>query len=153
MTKLPLLREAIMPRIDGMQKDIKKLRELVSRGVDQFLEEGETFALAQHHLRLALEGVFHIGAHILSRLEGGRAREYAEIATRLGELEIVPREFANTKLVEMAKMRNILTHFYAKVDAAHLYRILRDDVGDIEEFLRAVKRIIERPDKFGFTIE
>ena len=85
MTKLPLLREAIMPRVDGIYKDLKKLRELVARGPAEFQEETETFALAQHHLRFALEGVLHISAHILSRLEGGRAREYAEIATRLGD--------------------------------------------------------------------
>lgn len=55
---LPLEREAIMPRIDGIRKNILKLQELGKLPFEKF-REGDSFDLAQHHLRLALEGVFH----------------------------------------------------------------------------------------------
>ena len=85
---LPLEREAILPRIDGIRKNLEKLRQLGELPFDEF-RTGDAFDLVQHHLRLALEGVFHIGAHILSRLPGGRAVEYREIALKLGEADIV----------------------------------------------------------------
>lgn len=153
MSALPLLREAVIPRLDGITKDIKKLRELHQRGLAEFAKKGDTFDLAQHHLRLALEGVFHIGAHVLSRLEGGRSREYAELAMRLGELGVVPKEFAESKLVPMAKMRNLLTHFYAEVEVKRLYDILEKNLGDIEEFLRVIKQLLEHPERLGLTVE
>ncbi|MBI2444362.1 MAG: DUF86 domain-containing protein [Candidatus Magasanikbacteria bacterium] len=153
MPILPLLREAVIPRLDGILKDIKKLRELHRRGPEEFVKKEDTFALAQHHLRLALEGVFHIGAHVLSRLEGGRAREYAELAVRLGELGVVPKEFAESKLVPMAKMRNLLTHFYAEVEAGRLYDVLAKDIDDIEIFLQAIKHLFEHPDRLGLAVE
>ena len=58
---LPLEREAVLPRIDGIRKNIQRLQKLGELPLEDF-QEGDSFDLAQHHLRLALEGVFHIEA-------------------------------------------------------------------------------------------
>ncbi|MCL5021565.1 MAG: hypothetical protein M1339_07920 [Bacteroidetes bacterium] len=50
---------------------------------DEFAVESN-FVQVQFYLRRALEGVFHIAAHILSRIPGGRADEYKQIAIRSG---------------------------------------------------------------------
>src|SRR5207302_7908701 len=100
-----------------------------------------------------LEGVFHIASHILSRLPGGRAVEYKEIARRLGELGVVPRDFAARALVPMAGMRNLLVHDYADIKAAWLYAIVRDHRMDIEEFLKHVKDVVQNPGRLGLTIQ
>jgi len=47
---------------------------------DEFAKE-ENFVRGQFYLRRALEGVFHIGSHILSRIPGGRVTEYKAAAT------------------------------------------------------------------------
>ncbi|MBI4261911.1 DUF86 domain-containing protein [Candidatus Uhrbacteria bacterium] len=153
MTKPPLLRESIQPRLDGIMKDLETLRTLAERGASEFERKEETFALAQHHLRLALEGVFHIASHILSRLNGGRAREYRELAVKLGEHDIVPRDFAETVLVKMAGYRNRLTHLYAAITPSELHAILTNRLLDIEQFLGYVKNVVEHPQQFGLTIE
>lgn len=149
---LPLEREAILPRIDGIRKNLAKLRELGVLSFDDF-KTGDPFDLTQHHLRLALEGVFHIGAHILSRLPGGRAVEYREIATKLGEFGVVPDAFAREKLVPMAKLRNLLVHHYADIDAKRIYSVVRNYLGDIEEFLKHIKSVTDEPKKFGLEIQ
>lgn len=149
---LPLEREAIMPRIDGMRKNISRLRELGKIPFENF-KEGDPFDLAQHHLRLALEGVFHIGAHILSRLPGGRTVEYREIAEKLGKTGVVDQAFAENSLVPMAKLRNLLVHHYANLDARRLYDVINNHLEDIETFLRAVKAVVETPKKFGLRVE
>lgn len=148
---IPLEREALLPRIDGIRKNIARLRELSLLPTDEF-SRGDAFDLAQHHLRLALEGVFHIGSHILSRLPGGRPVEYAGIALKLGELNVVEPAFAQSKLVPMAKLRNLLVHQYADIDAARLQGILRDHLVDIEAYLGAVGDLLERPDRLGLEI-
>ncbi|MBI5798590.1 MAG: DUF86 domain-containing protein [Candidatus Yonathbacteria bacterium] len=153
MTKPPLLRESIQPRLDGIMKELETLRMLAARGAPEFDRKDETFSLAQHHLRLALEGVFHIASHILSRLNGGRAREYRELAVKLGEHGIVPRDFAETVLVKMAGYRNRLTHLYAAITPSELHTILTHRLPDIEQFLVYVKKVIEHPQQFDLTIE
>lgn len=152
MTSLPLEREAILPRLDGIQKNIRKLREL---GILPFqvFRAGDAFDLAQHHLRLALEGVFYIGSHILSRLPGGRAAEYREIAVKLGESGIIDRAFAEESLVPMARMRNLLVHHYADIDPQRLYAMIHDHLSDIEKFLSAVKELCDHPERHGLTLQ
>lgn len=90
---LPLEKEAIMPRLDGIRKNLAKLQSLGELLLTDF-RTGDNFDLAQHHLRLALDGVFRLGSHILSRLPGGRPVEYAGVAQKLGELGVVDLAFA-----------------------------------------------------------
>ncbi len=152
MTPLPLEREALFPRIDGIQRNLARLRALGALPFDEF-RTGDSYDLAQHHLRMALEGVFHIGAHILSRLPGGgRATEYREIAVQLGAHGIVGPAFAEQALVPMAKMRNLLVHHYADTDPERLYRVVREHLDDIEKFLSAVRIVCEDPARFGLSL-
>ena len=92
-----LKKQSILPRIDGIQRDLVKLNELGKLPPEEFSLENN-FVLSQFYLRRALEGVFHIGGHILSRIPGNRPVEYKQIAIRLGEAGIVPQEFAKGKM-------------------------------------------------------
>lgn len=148
----PLQREALMPRINGIKKNLQKLKAFGKLPFKTFIEENN-FDLTQHHLRLALESIFHIGGHILSRLPGGRAVEYTEIAIKLGEFGVVSKEFAQDKMIPMAKMRNVLVHHYIEADARKLYEIVKKHLSDLEKFLRAIKKVMEKPGKFGLRIE
>lgn len=148
----PLAREAIFPRIDGIRKNLKKLEDLASLPEAQFFQD-DPFALAQHNLRLALEGVFHIGSHILSRLPGGRAVEYREIARKLGELKVVPNDFAQRALVPMAGMRNVLVHDYADLDLKKFRDTVVTHRNDIEIYLRHIGDFLQHLDQFDLTIE
>lgn len=147
----PLSREAIIPRIDGIRKNLKKLDGLARLPFDKF-SSGDPYDLAQHHLRLALEGIFHISSHILSRLPGGRADQYAEIARKMGELGIVPKNFATRALIPMAGLRNILVHAYSDIDAKKLHDTIRDHRQDIEVFLKHVREFLQNPKKFGVIV-
>lgn len=148
----PLQRESIEPRLDGLQKELILLKQFSALPFEEFKSD-LVYDRAQLHLRFALEGIFHIGGHILSRLPGGRYTEYKEIARKLGEAGIVNKDFAEQKLVLMAGYRNRLTHFYAEITSAELYKILNEHLNDIEIFLHAVKELVERPERLGLTIE
>lgn len=145
-------KQAIVPRIDGIESDLQKLKNLRKLSLAEFSSESN-FISAQYYLRRALEGVFHIGGHILSRLPGKRATEYKQIAVRLGETGIVTPEFAKTKLKQMAGYRNRLTHFYADVTPEEIFGVLKNDLADIEFFLKAIRDLLEKPQKFDLSIE
>lgn len=146
-------RQAVLPRIDGITRDLVRLRELATHPMKEFADRGDTFALSQFYLRQVLEGVFHIGSHILSRLPGGRATEYKEIARLLGERGVVPREFALQILVPMAGYRTRLTHFYYEVGPAEILPILQNKLGDIDQFLDYIRAILQDPSTLGLGIE
>lgn len=96
--------------------------------------------------------MFHIAAHILAQIPGGNASEYKELARKLGEAGIVSRDFAEKKLVTMAKYRNRLVHFYAQITPEELYGILQHDLDDVTIFLSGVKNVLTHPEAFGLTV-
>lgn len=151
MKETPLEREALFPRIDGIQKNIAKLKRLAALSEKEFSDE-DNFALAQHNMRLALEGVFNISSHILSRLPGGRAVEYKEMALKMGEQKVVPRNFAEKALAPMAGLRNILVHIYSDLDVKRFQKILKNHLTDIEEFLTHIRNFLENLDNRGLSI-
>lgn len=148
----PIKSQSIIPRIDGIQRDVGKLKELGELPLAEFAKE-DNFIKAQFYLRQALEGVFHIGSHILSRIPGGRATEYKEIALKLGELGIVDKNFAQTKLKNMAGFRNRLTHFYAEIAPEEIYKIIQENLDDFGRFLDVIRLLMKNPQKFNLQIE
>src|SRR3989344_2791460 len=140
MKQLPIEKDTVLKRVNGIQIELAELGKLGQLSYENFQKE-KGFELGQYHLHRALEGVFNISAHILSRLPGAQATKYAEIAQKLGEFGIIDKNFAATKLTEMAKYRNRLVHFYAEVTPEEIYKLLQNDLGDFDVFLRAVKNV------------
>ncbi|MBI2981217.1 MAG: DUF86 domain-containing protein [Deltaproteobacteria bacterium] len=153
MTPLPLEKETILVRVNGVQGELAELKKFADFPFEEFAK-GVGFKLAQYHLHRALEGVFHITAHILSRIPGGHeGGGYKEMARLLGDKGIVDREFANKKLANMAGYRNRLVHFYSEITPDELYKLLGNDLKDVEVFLKAVKTLLEKPEQHGLTIK
>ncbi len=144
--------DVVMVRVNGIEGEIAELGKLAAEPLETFAS-GVGYKLAQYHLHRALEGVFHIATHILARVPGGQVTQYSEMARKLGEVGIVPREFSEGKLVTMAKYRNRLVHFYAQITPEELYGILTKDLGDFTTFLTGVKNLLEHPERFGLTVE
>ena len=152
MIKETIKSQSLIPRIDGIERDLEKLEGLGKLPLDILAIE-ENFIKAQFYLRRVLEGVFHIGSHILARMPGGRVTEYKEIALKLGELGIVEKRFANNQLKNMAGYRNRLTHFYSDITLQEIHKIIHNNLGDIAMFLQAVRELLKHPQRFNLTVE
>lgn len=152
MKKQPLEKDTIIKRINGIQAEIAELQKIGAQSLDEFSAK-DGYKLAEYHLHHALEGVFHISSHILSRIPGGQATEYAESARKLGEFGLIDKEFANTALIKMAKYRNRIVHFYAEITPEEYYGIIKNNLGDFDVFLHAVKNVLEHPERFGLGVE
>ncbi len=151
MTPLVIEKDMIVKRIDGIESEIYEMETLKNQPLETFAA-GDGHKLAQYHLHRALEGVFKIGSHILSRLPGSQATEYREIAKKLGEADIIDKDFADQVLVKMAKYRNRLVHFYAEITPAELHGILQSHLGDITTYLGNIKQLLAHPEKHGLTV-
>lgn len=146
-----LQRESIEPRLDGIEKEILLLQSFGKLTFEKFNHD-TILDRTQLHLRFALEGVFHIGSHLLSRTPGGRFTEYKEIARKLGEMKIVDPIFAEQILVKMAGYRNRLTHLYAQIKPEELYTIVSNHLNDLITFVQSIKNVLKHPEKFGFEV-
>lgn len=58
----------------------------------------------------------------------------------LGEAGIFPSKFVTT-LIKMARFRNRLVHIYWDVDNNTLYNILKNDLQDLDIYLKAMVKL------------
>lgn len=150
MSPKSLETDIVTKRINGIQTEVAELGNLAKMPIEEF-ESGVGFKLAQYHLHRALEGVFNIGAHILSCIPGGQATEYKEIARKLGEYKIVDKKFADETLAKMAGYRNRLVHFYAEITPKEIYNLISQNLDDFNTFLSAAKDVLQNPNRYGVS--
>ncbi len=157
MYKVPLSRTKIESKLAIVRESLVELDAIAKKmSLEDFVVDRREFAVAEHYLRRALEAVFDIAGHIISRFPyapGKRPKTIKEIARALGEKGVVEMDFANTKLVEMAGYRNRLTHFYDEITPKELYHIIANDLPDVEMFSRCVITAMRQPERFGLTAE
>jgi uncharacterized protein YutE (UPF0331/DUF86 family) len=117
---------------------LKSMRDLPR---ESFLQEDKP-AAAESYLRRCLEALFDTARHITARSAGKGIVEYKEIARNLGEKGVITPDLAE-KLVLMAGYRNRMTHFYHEISNEELYRIISENLKDIEEFVKQIRTFLE----------
>ncbi len=156
MYKVPLSKIKIESKLAIIRESILELEKIGAQcSKKQFIDDKNKFAIAEHYLRRALEAVFDIGGHIISRFSyspSKRPKTFKEIAIALGEKNIVDKQFAKNKLLEMAGYRNRLVHFYDEITAKELYQIIKKDLRDLEIFAQSVIKIVKNSKSVGLEI-
>ena len=131
-------------------------KTIAESNTEAFAADITKFAVAEHFLRRALEAVFDIGGHIISRFAyspGKRPKTLKEIARALGEKGVIEKKFAEGALSNMAGYRNRLVHYYDEITPQELYSIVTKDLGDFEHFASAAVKVIRNPNLFDLTAE
>lgn len=95
-----------------------------------------------HGLQLSIQILIDIGNHILAGLKVNQVEDYADIIERLGEINIIPLEFAKS-IRGMAGLRNLLVHEYARLDLTKIYSILQSNLSDFHRYMEHIKKYLE----------
>ncbi|MEW6408689.1 MAG: DUF86 domain-containing protein [Nitrospirota bacterium] len=130
----------IEDRLGFLNEAVARLKRLSLYSEEDFLKDDNP-AIAESYLRRSLEAVFDIGRHIIAKTAGKGIVEYKEIARTLGDKGVVSRDCSNA-LVLMAGYRNRLIHFYHQVEDKELYTILKENLTDIERFIKEIRNFI-----------
>lgn len=120
--------------IRGYLKDLKVLSRIE---LGDFKNNRERQLAVMHALQLAIEGCLNIGAHIISADELGAPKDYADIFELLAKAKIINADFAD-RMKKMAGFRNRLVHLYWDIDLNQLYNILKNNLTDFDEYLKAI---------------
>ena len=148
---IPIDINKIRNLISDIQNSANELRELAKLGLEEFKSDRKNYALAEHNMRRALEGILTIGTHILSRLPA-KTKDYQEIIISLGNYGIIPRDFAE-KNKKLAGYRNRLVHMYWEGSMEELHQIINQHLADIEQFCEYFQEVLQDPQKFKLETE
>lgn len=116
---------------------LDELKPFSTMTEESFLSDRKNPPFVESYLRRALEAVFDIGRHILAKTHGFKELEYKAIARELGLKGVVTKETSDI-LYLMAGYRNRMVHFYKEIKPEELYRIVTENISDIERFIKEI---------------
>ena len=116
---------------------LEKLHILVALPRDAFLQDFTNVESAKHLLQVSIECCLDIAHHIVAD-EGWRTpADYYDTFVVLYENGILPEAFMPT-LRQMVGFRNRVVHLYWDVDDATVYRILQENLGDFDTYIKFI---------------
>jgi uncharacterized protein YutE (UPF0331/DUF86 family) len=132
-----------------VQARIAKIREYVAllrkirRLADErrFAEDPLIYGNAERYLQLAIQGVLDISNHIVADMRLNLPADSKDLFSLLATHRVLPVRLSK-KLVSMAGFRNVLVHEYLEIDRRRVYRVLKDELGDFEKFIKAVGKLL-----------
>ena len=132
MTRGELDPEVIRRHLSMLREALANLRRHAGRSAPELRVNADLRWTVERGLQLCVQNVLDIATH-LSAAAGLDAPDYASAIDRLAELAVVPAAFA-ALLRPIAGFRNVLVHGYLQVDLGILERVLREKLGEMEEF-------------------
>lgn len=135
----PLDRDRLRSLLGVISESVRQLDELGRLSEEHFLADFKNTESAKYLLIKATEAAIDTCNHLVARMGGRAPRDYADCFAVLEELDVLPAELTS-RLRQMARFRNLLVHMYQEVDDRRVYRILRESLGDLEEYSRLVSR-------------
>ncbi len=134
-------------RLDELSERLARLTPLRERPRSDFDADPYLRDIAERNLEVAAQCCIDI-CHRIIALEGARKpRDYREAIVRMGELGVLPPEFA-ANLAPIAGFRNILIHEYLLIDWDEVYRNLAN-LDDLERFVTLIRDWLRRQGEKG----
>lgn len=137
-------REIVRDREGRIRAYVTDLRTFRQISEAEFLGNRERQYAVLHALQLAIEASVEIATHICTADGPGVPSSYAEAFDRPRDAGVIDESLSEA-LRQMARFRNRIVHFYAKVDLAYVHRLLQERLDDFDRFLIAVERYLEQP--------
>ncbi len=116
---------------------MRRLEPLRTKLLDEFFQDAYLRDIVERNLEIAIQCYIDIANRIISLETAPRPRDSYESILWLGELGVLPMDFAR-KLTPMAGFRNILAYEYLAIDWHLVYEHLRrlDDLYRFMEYIR-----------------
>jgi uncharacterized protein YutE (UPF0331/DUF86 family) len=124
----------VTDRAQTARSSLARLRQLGALSLAEFRALPDGYAVAEHHLRRALQALLDLGRHVAVKSGWGNPSNYREILDLLERNGVMPTELAE-KGRGLAGYRNRLVHEYAIVTEDELWGILKTRLPDLDELL------------------
>ena len=118
---------------------LKKIRGLADEA--RFVNDPLIYGNGERYLQLAIQALLDISNHIVADMNLNLPADSKELFGLLARHKVLSARLS-ARLTPMAGFRNILVHEYLEIDRHKVYKVLKDDLGDFERFIKAVSRLL-----------
>ncbi|MBI4837094.1 MAG: DUF86 domain-containing protein [Candidatus Portnoybacteria bacterium] len=134
-------KEKIKKRFSEINEALEEIRKLVLLSDEEFWSKKEYMAAVKYYLLQAIEAIGSVCVHIAAKRFNKGVSSFGE-CFEIMEKEGLLEESLTARLRKMVKFRNRLTHKYWEVDDKNILNYTREDLGDFEEFIRAINVLL-----------
>jgi uncharacterized protein YutE (UPF0331/DUF86 family) len=120
---------------------LHELRTLAS--VDRLKHDVREERFVEHTLQIAIQSALDVASHIVSDERLGEPETNRGLFQTLARAGAISNDLSS-RLTDMAGFRNVLVHGYDDVRIDLVEDVVRNHLGDLDEFVAAVKAYMER---------
>jgi len=133
---------SIDKKLNDLNENIVMLNEFRKISLEDLKKSLKDQWAIFYGLQISIQTIIDIGNHILAALKENQIEEYVDIIDKLGEKEIIPKDFA-VRIRGMAGLRNLLVHEYGIINIPKIYDLLQNNISDFEEFQNYIRKYLE----------
>jgi uncharacterized protein YutE (UPF0331/DUF86 family) len=130
-------RERIISLIGEIEKSLQLLKEFSRVEKDELLGDLKSLGSLKYYFITAIAACCDICNHITSKERWGVPDSYSGCFYMLKDHGIISADFTK-KLVNMAKFRNLLVHFYGKIDDERIYEFLQTELEVFQTYIDVI---------------
>ena len=127
----------------ALDEAVQRLRRHCGRPLSALVGDSDAQWIVERGLQLCAQNAIDVATH-LSAGAGRDTPDYASAIDVLGELGVLPTEFAR-RFRGVAGFRNVLVHGYLRVDLQRIHELLNTGLDDFAEFATHVETFLGRP--------
>ena len=139
-------REVFDSRLARLEDLLRHLRRLAEVDRATFLADPAVQAQAERWMQLVGEVCLDLAQHLIASRGWRTPATYREAFRVLAGEGVLSPELAE-QMQGWAGLRNILVHLYLEIEHDKLFRILRQDLGEIEAYARALAGFLSDEDR------
>ncbi len=134
-------RELLIKKIKEIKNLLTLLEEYKNLSLDEFSKNREIIDAAKYRLINIIEGCINICNYIIVKEYYFIPESHCDCFEFLNKNGIL-KDSLTKNLVKMTELRNLLIHFYSKVDDEEIYNILKDNLNDVDDYVNEVRKWI-----------
>ena len=136
-------REIIEEKLESLRHCIGRVRERRPATPDVFLHDYDLQDIVALNLTRAVQLCVDVGAHIVAGGELPAPDSMSETFDAMAQTGILDRNLVD-RMKKAVGFRNVAVHSYRSIDWAIVHAICQNQLGDFDDFARAVVAYMER---------
>lgn len=140
--------DIVRKKLEVIEDEINFLKEIQKLNINEFQRDLRNLKSTCRSLQNAIQALIDLGNHIISSLNLGKPEIYEDIPSLLFENKVITKSFKEKfiqfKFIYMIKFRNFLVHEYDRVNPLRIYKILKENIDDIESGMKLIKNFIDK---------
>jgi len=134
--------KSTLAHLEELDRSIELLKGHRTVSEEAFMKDVAIQDAVCRRFQIAAECCIDLGNHIIAGYGLRRPETNSDIFLVLFDSGYIEDKRFAEKMVEMVKFRNLLVHFYMKVDMERVYAYLQNDLWLFEAFHRMVLRLL-----------